>query len=58
MTLLLAFLLVSLVCVPFVVALPLIGVLEIVPPRWYAPVRCDAQPLALRAAVPFRAPPV
>ena len=58
MTLLLALLLVTVVCVPFVVALPLIGVLALVPPRRHAPVRCDAQPLSLRAAVSFRAPPV
>jgi hypothetical protein len=57
MTLLLALLLVTVVCVPFVVALPLIGVLAVVPLRRTI-LRCDAQPLSLRAAVPSRAPPV
>ena len=58
MTLLLALLLVTVVCAPFVVALPLIGVLELVPLRLHTPVRSDARPLSLRAAVPLRGPPV
>lgn len=57
MMLLLALLLISVVCVPFAVALPLVGVLAAVPMR-RAVVRFDAQPLSLRAAVPFRGPPV
>jgi hypothetical protein len=57
MTLLLAILLVTVACVPLVLALPLVGTLAVAPLR-RAVVRCDAQPIALRAVVGLRAPPV
>ena len=58
MTLLLAFLLITVAFAPLVIVLPLVGELAVVPLRRTIIVCCDAQPLSLRAAVPFRAPPV
>ena len=57
MTLLLAFLLLTVAFAPLVLVLPLVGELVAVArPRLV--VACIAQPLSLRGAISFRAPPV